>query len=78
MAIPFSQTIHRQNPPTWYGASVYVYNNNTDSASDIIATDYFDDDRFSFGERDVLWAKLNDGYEVFRFISPTTVEVATD
>ena len=78
MAIPFKQTIHRQNPPTWYGASIYTYNNNADSASDIIATDYFDDDDFAFAARDLLWAKLNDGYETFRFISATTVEVATD
>ena len=78
MAISFSKTLRRQNPPTWFGAAIYVYNNNVDSASDIIATDYFDDDRFAFGVRDVLWAKLNDGYQEFRFISATTVEVATD
>jgi hypothetical protein len=78
MAIPYSKTIKRQNPPTWYGAAIYTYNNNYASASDIIAADYFDDDDFAFGARDVLWAKLNDGYQEFRFTSATTVEVATD
>lgn len=76
MAIPFRKTIHRQNPPTWYGAPIYVYNNNTDSASDIIVSDFFDDDSFAFGVGDLLWAKLNDGYETFVFITPTTVEAS--
>ena len=78
MAIPYKKTIRRQNPATWNGAAIYVYNNNADTISDIIATDYFEDDDFSFSVRNVLWARLNDGYEVFRFISPTTVEVATN
>ena len=78
MTIPFKESIKRQSTSDWYGATRYVYSNYLASSSDIIAANYFDDPSFSFSERDLLWAKLSDGYETFRFINSTTVEVATD
>jgi hypothetical protein len=79
MAIPFKETLRRVNPPTWYGPAITVYNNNYATSSDIITTDYFDDDDFAFGVGEIIWAQLASGaYGVFRFTSATTVEVATD
>lgn len=78
MTTPFSERIKSAVSPDWLGAPRYVYSNYLASSTDVIATDYFDEDGFSFGVRDLMWCKLSDGYFTLRFTSPTTAEIATD
>lgn len=78
MAIPNIQSIKRIPRPTWLGATSYVYSNYLAASTDVIAADYFDDESIPFAARDLMWAKLSDGYFTLRFTSGTTAEIATD
>jgi len=78
MPIPNRETIKTITSPDWLGATRRVYSNYLASSTDVIAADFFEDDSFNFAARDLMWARLSDGYFTFRFINTTTVEVATD
>ena len=78
MTVINKESIRIASSPDWLGAIRYVYNSYLATSSDVIAADYFDDSPFDHAERDLMWCKLQDGYFVLRFISPTTAEIATD
>ena len=78
MAIPSVRTLRRISTPDFFGGTRYVYSNYLLASTDVIAADFFEDDSIPFAERDLMWAKLSDGYFVLRFINGTTAEIATD
>lgn len=78
MAIVNGRTIRRVESSDWLGAPRYVYSNYRADTAAVTATDFFEDDSFNFAPRDLIWCELGDGFTTMRFISTTTVEVATD
>tara|TARA_R110000851_G_scaffold214072_1_gene366697 strand:+ start:978 stop:1214 length:237 start_codon:yes stop_codon:yes gene_type:complete len=71
------QALRLIESPDWFGATRYAYSDYLADVTDITEIDFFANNSIPFAAKDILWAKLGDGYQVFTFTSPTTVEVAT-